>query len=235
MRCSVIIRPPSTSSSITKGHKRIAGIFKADDIQGILRHKGYVKALQEAGIIARVQDVPGVVRVFDCFTRNNTVYIIMEFIEGETFAEYAAKKGPLKWQELWRRIRPVGVALGRLHRLNLVHRDISPDNIMIRKDGDAKLIDFGAARYSTGEKSKSLDVVLKHGFAPMEQYSRRGRQGPFTDVYAMAATYYYAITGKVPPDAVDRMSEDELQLPSEFGVNIREDTEQVRSILSVRV
>ncbi len=85
----------------------------------------------------------------------------------------------------------------------------------------------GAARNSTGEKSRSLDVILKHGFAPKEQYTRRGRQGPFTDVYAMAATYYYVISGKVPPDAIERSNQDELLLPSARGVAIRGDTEDV--------
>ncbi len=169
-----------------------------------------------------------IVSIHGYFEENGTAYFAMEYLEGRNLKQYMEEYGgPLPVHEANRILLPVMEALDWVHSKGIVHRDISPDNIVIKKDGAAKLIDFGAARQSTGEKSKSLDVVLKHGFAPMEQYSRRGRQGPFTDVYAMAATYYYAITGKVPPDAVDRMSEDELIPPGALGVKIRKNTEQV--------
>jgi len=165
---------------------------------------GKWKALEEARIIARVQNVSNVVGIYDCFGLNNTVYIIMEFIEGETFAEYAAKKGPLKWQELWKRIRPVGVALGRLHRLNLVHRDISPDNIMIRKDNDESiLLDFGAASGAVAAGQVSV-TALKDGYAPIEQYQRGAEINGRADEYAWSATIWYMLTGSKPPSAVQR-------------------------------
>ena len=97
---------------------------------------------------------------------------------------------------------------------------MTPDNIYITNDGTVKLLDFGAARYSLGDKSRSLDVVLKHGYAPREQYSRHGRQGPYTDVYALGATFYYALTGRLPPDSIDRQDEDEFILPSSLGVKL---------------
>ena len=189
---------------------------------------GKQQFLAEAETLAEFVGNEHIITIRDRFEANGTAYFAMEYAEGVDLKRYMEQKGgPLRIYEANRILLPIMEALQWVHSKGIVHRDISPDNIMIRKDGNAKLIDFGAARYSTGEKSKSLDVVLKHGFAPVEQYSRRGRQGPFTDVYAMAATYYYAITGKVPPDAVDRMSEDELQPPSALGVNIKEDTEQV--------
>jgi len=172
-----------------------------------LFESGKWKALEEARIIARVQNVSNVVGIYDCFGLNNTVYIIMEFIEGETFAEYAAKKGPLKWQELWARIRPVGVALGRLHRLNLVHRDISPDNIMIRKDNDESiLLDFGAASGTIAAGQESV-TALKDGYAPIEQYQRGAEINGRADEYAWSATIWYMLTGLKPPNALQRKAQ----------------------------
>ena len=189
---------------------------------------GKQQFLAEARTLAEFVGGEHIVSIHGYFEENGTAYFAMEYLEGRNLKQYMEDHGgPLPVHEANRILLPVMEALDWIHSKGIVHRDISPDNIVIKKDGAAKLIDFGAARQSTGEKSKSLDVVLKHGFAPMEQYSRRGRQGPFTDVYAMAATYYYAITGKVPPDAVDRMSEDELILPSALGVKIRKSTEQV--------
>ena len=150
----------------------------------------------------------------------------MDYIEGPALDRYMAQfGGRLGVREAKHLLLPLMDALEDVHRKGIVHRDIAPDNIIITGDGMARLIDFGAARYSTGEKSKSLDVVLKHGFAPMEQYARRGRQGPWTDVYAMAATFYYAITGKVPPDAIERVQDDTLVAPSTLGIRIDDATE----------
>ena len=184
--------------------------------------------LDEARTLASFVGNEYIVSIHSYFEENGTAYFAMEYMDGLNLKQYMEHKGRLL--EVWeanRILLPIMEALDWVHSKGIIHRDISPDNIMIKRDGNAKLIDFGAARYSTGEKSKSLDVVLKHGFAPVEQYSRRGRQGPFTDVYSMAATYYYAITGKVPPDSIDRLGEDELKKPSEFGVRIRKETEAV--------
>ncbi len=189
---------------------------------------GKQQFLAEARTLAAFIGNEHIVGIHTFFEANGTAYFAMEFVEGVNLKKYMEQYGgPLPVHEANRILLPIMEALDWVHSKGIVHRDIAPDNIMIKRDGTARLIDFGAARYSTGEKSKSLDVVLKHGFAPYEQYSRRGRQGPFTDVYAMAATYYYAITGKVPPDAVDRMDDDELVPPSAVGASIRRNTEQV--------
>ncbi len=184
--------------------------------------------LEEARTLAAFVGNEHIIKILSFFEENGTAYFAMEYIEGETLKQKLEKsQKPLTVQEANQYLLPIMEALDWVHSKGIVHRDISPDNIMIRTDETAKLIDFGAARISTGEKSKSLDVILKHGFAPKEQYSRRGRQGPFTDVYAMAATYYYAITGKIPPDAIDRSQEDNLIPPGVLGVKIRGDTEAV--------
>ena len=168
---------------------------------------GKHKALEEARIIARVENVSNVVGIYDCFSRNNTVYIIMEFIEGETFAAYAARKGPAKWQEIWPRIRPVGVALGQLHQLNLIHRDISPDNIMIRKDnGESVLLDFGAASNTVAEGQENV-TALKDGYAPLEQYQDRAAINGRADEYSWSATLWYMLTGNRPPNALQRKAQ----------------------------
>ena len=182
--------------------------------------------LEEAKTLAAFIGNEHIVRVHSYFEENGTAYFTMEYVDGLPLDKYMATKGGrLSVEEASRLLLPLMDALSTVHEKGIVHRDIAPDNIIIEKTGGAKLIDFGAARYSTGEKSKSLDVVIKHGFAPKEQYTRRGRQGPWTDVYAMAATFYYAITGKVPPEAIDRIDEDDLVAPSVLGVKISDGAE----------
>lgn len=122
---------------------------------------------------------------------------------------------------------PVMDALDAVHKEGIIHRDVTPDNIFITSGGGVKLLDFGSARYSLGDKSRSLDVVLKAGYAPKEQYTRRGRQGPYTDVYSLAACLYSAVTGYLPPESLDRADEDDLVLPSTRGVSIPQAVEDV--------
>ena len=172
---------------------------------------GKQQFLSEARTLSEFVGNEHIINIHGYFEENGTAYFAMEYMEGKTLKQVMEESGrPISVQQANRYLLPIMEALSWVHSKGIIHRDISPDNIMIRKDGEAKLIDFGAARYSSGEKSKSLDVILKHGFAPKEQYTRRGRQGPYTDVYAMAATYYYAITGRVPPDAIERSVEDEI-------------------------
>ena len=176
--------------------------------------------LNEAKTLAEFIGNPNIVRVYSYFEENNTAYFVMEYVQGTSFQDYLKDRGKISWQEAKWILFPVMEALAAVHRKGIVHRDVTPDNIYITRDGQVKLLDFGAARYSLGDKSRSLDVVLKHGFAPKEQYSRHGRQGPFTDVYALGATFYFAITGRIPPDSIDRQDEDDLILPSSLGVKI---------------
>ena len=187
---------------------------------------GKEQFLAEAKTLAEFIGNDHIVRIYSYFEEYGTAYLAMEYIDGESLDKYLRRfGGRLSVERANELLIPVMEALDWVHSKGIVHRDIAPDNIIVTKDGRAKLIDFGAARYSTGEKSKSLDVILKHGFAPKEQYIRRGRQGPFTDVYAMAATYYYAITGKIPPDSIERMDEDELIPPTTLGVKLSEKAE----------
>lgn len=177
--------------------------------------------LQEAQTLAEFIGNEGIVRIHSYFEENGTAYFVMDYIDGQSFDDYIKEKGgKLDVEETQNILIPVMDALESVHSKGIVHRDVTPDNIYITNDGKVKLLDFGAARYSLGDKSRSLDVILKHGFAPKEQYTRRGKQGPFTDVYSLAATFYFAITGKRPPDSVERLDEDDLVPPSNLGVNI---------------
>ena len=186
--------------------------------------------LQEAKTLAEFIGNVNIVRIHSYFEENGTAYFVMDYIEGKSFDEYIKERGgKISVEEARNILVPVMDALGIVHSRGIIHRDVTPDNIFITNEGTVKLLDFGAARYSLGDKSRSLDVILKHGFAPKEQYTRRGKQGPFTDIYSLGATFYFAVTGKRPPDSVDRLDEDDLIPPSNLGVNITE--YQERAIL----
>ena len=177
--------------------------------------------LQEAETLAKFIGNENIVRIHSYFEENGTAYFVMDFIEGTSFDEYLKQRGgKIPFDEAAKILIPVMDALSAVHSQGIVHRDVTPDNIYITNEGVVKLLDFGAARYSLGDKSRSLDIILKHGFAPKEQYTRRGKQGPYTDVYALGATFYFALTGKRPPDSVERLDEDDLVPPSSLGVEI---------------
>ena len=183
--------------------------------------------MEEARTLAEFNGDPHIAGIYRFFEENGTAYFAMEYVDGLPLDHYAKLHGgKLSPEETNRLLLPLMDSLSRVHARGIIHRDIAPDNILVQRDGTAKLIDFGAARYSTGEKSRSLDVMLKHGFAPFEQYARHGRQGPYTDVYAMAATWYYTVTGRMVPDAMDRKSRDTLQAPSSLGIAISPRTEK---------
>lgn len=189
---------------------------------------GLERFLDEARILAKFIGNPNIVGVRSYFQENGTAYFTMDYIEGVSFKTYLREHGGrIDWQDAARILLPVMEALEAVHREGLIHRDVTPDNIYVVGDGGVKLLDFGAARYSLGDKSRSLDVVLKPGYAPKEQYIRRGKQGPYTDVYSIAACFYAAVTGYLPPEALERMDNDELVLPSTYGVKLPSALEDV--------
>ncbi len=167
---------------------------------------GLSKFLDEAKRLAKFQNEPGIVRVFDGFMQNKTAYLVMEFLDGETLAACLRRETVIPEDEAVRLIRPVMKSLQVVHAAGILHRDIAPDNIFLTKHGEVKLIDFGASRYATTSYSRSLTVIIKPGYSPEEQYRSRGDQGPYTDVFSLAATLYKMMTGKTPPDALERRS-----------------------------
>ena len=184
---------------------------------------GLDKFLQEARTLAQFEGHPNIVSVRDFFKANGTAYFVMSYVEGITLQKYLSERGgKLPANQTFGIIMPVLDALQAVHGADVLHRDISPDNIYINQRGQIILIDFGAARQAIGEKGRSLSIILKPGYAPEEQYRSKGIQGPWTDIYAVAATIYHLLTGQQPPEALERLSEDNLVPPSQMNVEIGE-------------
>lgn len=180
---------------------------------------GLSKFYEEGQALYRFRDHPNVVKMVEYFQANGTGYIVMIYIEGRTFKEHLhLKGGKISYTDALAPLSLVMNALQDLHSAGILHRDISPDNIYLEDGGGVRILDFGATRYAMGEQSRSLSVVLKPGYAPEEQYRSRGKQGPWTDIYALGATFYRAIVGQVPPESMDRLQLDDLVPPSRLGV-----------------
>ena len=171
---------------------------------------GLERFLDEARTLARFQH-PSIVRVHHFFEAHSTAYIAMDYVEGETLSAHLDRKGPLREAELKGILYPLLNALAVVHGADFLHRDIKPGNIVLREaDGSPVLLDFGAARQAIGAKSRSVTSIVTPGYAPIEQYSSRGRQGAWTDLYALGGVCYRALTGQVPEDATDRVRHDPL-------------------------
>lgn len=189
--------------------------------------KGKSGFLSEARILAKFSSDSNIVAVRDFFEENNTAYIVMEYLEGITLKEYISKNGMMSFENASSMLLPIMDSLSKIHSLGLIHRDISPSNIMITKDGSIKLLDFGATRNISGVDEKSLSVMLKPGYAPEEQYRSKGVQGPWTDIYALCATFYKMVTGVTPDDAMNRLFSDEVKSPTLINPNITDDVSTV--------
>lgn len=182
---------------------------------------GISRFLVEAQNMAKFSTHTNIVNVYDFFEEHHTAYIVMEFLNGVSLKQYVnSMNGRMETGQAIEIISSVCDALKDIHKEGIIHRDISPDNIFICEGGKVKLFDLGAARFSTGEEEKTLSVILKPGFAPPEQYRSKSKQGPWTDVYALAATLYRIVTGVVPEESVNRIVEDNLLAPNEIDPSI---------------
>ena len=191
-------------------------VFAGKDEQSFLL--GRDRFFREAQKVARFDNNPGVVSVKNCFLENGTAYIIMEYISGINLGTYAAQRGgKLGFQETLQLLKTPIQTLEELHRYSTYHRDISPENLMLSKTGTVKLIDFGSAMESDSEK-KTRVLMVRSGYSPVEMYSSTGKDGPYSDVYSMAATIYKLITGVTPPAATERLNADSLVRPTMLGV-----------------
>lgn len=186
-------------------------------------YRGGMKSfLEEAMMLSAVGALPSVVSVKDYFEANGTAYLVMEFVDGVPLHQIVTQRGKMAAKELLPKLPELLADLDTLHKAGVIHRDISPDNIILMPDGKLKLLDFGSAR--SIQDGKSMTVLLKAGFSPVEQYQSRG-QGPWTDVYALASTIYYCLTGVIPPSAADRLDEDHLQKPNTLGAGLTQEQE----------
>lgn len=190
--------------------------------KGDFFERGLERFVDEARRLGKFWGMSGIVGVKDYFRENKTAYIVMEFAEGQTLKELLGHQpqGRLPAAQVFEMMRPVMDALEAVHAAGIIHRDISPDNLMVDPKGNVRLLDFGAARNFLAAGEKSLSVMLKPGYAPEEQYRSKGVQGPWTDVYGLCATMYRAITGQVPEESLDRLESDTLKWPSQSGIAI---------------
>ena len=193
-------RTPGTSAVIWTGSEQARTELR----------DGMEMVLKEARKMVKVEEVPGVVKVRELFRENNTAYIVMDYVEGETLKDRLRKVGPMPWGQAKKIFLPVIRTMESVHRAGIIHRDLSPDNLMLTPGGAVKVLDLGAAKDITVNTGTSSMPVAKSGFSPLEQYGQQGGSGPYTDVYALAATLYYTLTGKAPLSALDRINKDQL-------------------------
>lgn len=165
--------------------------------------------LNEAKTLAKFEN-PSIVRIYRFFKENGTAYIVMEYCQGGCLIDIISKDKPMDEQELKKIITSIVNGLQRVHKEGILHRDIKPDNIMFRSNGSAVLIDFGAARQAIGDQSRKVTTIITPGYAPLEQYSSKGKIGPWSDIYSLAAVAYLCITGEKPPDIMNRLHDDTI-------------------------
>jgi serine/threonine protein kinase len=181
---------------------------------------GVKKFVEEAKALEKLREHPGVVKCFDFFNGNGTAYLVMELMEGRNFLEFLQEHGgKIPFDMTVGILVPVMDALREVHSAGMLHRDLAPDNIFITNNRQVKLFDFGSTRLAIREQTQNLGDH-KPGYTPREVYSGGGNQGPWTDIYSLAATMYRALTGQPPPAALDRLDKDLLLPPSRLGVKI---------------
>lgn len=200
------------------------------------RYERGLKSFQsEAQRLAKLGSIEGVVNVFDVFAANGTAYIVMEYLSGETVAQMVEGRKFLGFGKTMNIIVSVLKSLKNVHNAGVIHRDISPKNIIKTKEGKIVLIDFGAAKPTTLAMSRTASLVLTQGYAPIEQYDNNLSQGTWTDVYAVAATMYYMLTGVTPDSANSRLVSDTLVPPSELHPGLPDKLDDImKNALAVR-
>ena len=220
LEMKVAIKEYYPSGAVSRRQGETSLLWSSSAVSSAGRQNAYNDFLKEARKMARIDQIPSVVRVRDTFVENETAYIVMDYVEGETLKTRLKRDGVLTYSACYAMLRPMMEDLQKVHQLGIIHRDISPDNIMIQKDGSVKLLDLGAAKDLSKKSDGLSQLVTKNGFSPAEQYMDSGKIGPWTDVYALCATIYYACYGKLVPQALERLDQDTLtfDLPAKEAI-----------------
>lgn len=200
-------------------------------------HRGRIRFLKEAQDVARFQSEPNIVSIYDYLEENDTAYMVMEYLHGCTLKQYIREHGGrLDTGHILHICLSVLDALAVVHKAGMIHRDISPENIFICEDLTVKLIDFGAAKQVYLDGEQTMSVVLKPGYAPPEQYAKKDKQGPWTDIYALGATLYFAATGEKPEESFGRVLEDTIKPVCEVNPEIpRAMSQVIMRAMSVKI
>ena len=188
---------------------------------------GAEKFKNEAEILSGLGDNTDVIKVFGTFGENGTIYYVMEYVHGITINEYTQKYGKISEGQALHMAVSIAVTFGHIHSKNIIHRDLSPNNILLTADGKVKLVDYGNARHFFPEGENSMTVAVKHGYAPLEQYQRHGNQGPWTDIYSLGTVLYYALTLVSPNDPMTRLADD-----SEFQSLLSENSQHLAAVIN---
>ena len=200
-------------------------------------HRGRIRFLKEAQDVARFQSEPNIVSIYDYLEENDTAYMVMEYLHGCTLKQYIREHGGrLDTDYILHICLSVLDALAVVHKAGMIHRDISPENIFICEDLTVKLIDFGAAKQVYLDGEQTMSVVLKPGYAPPEQYAKKDKQGPWTDIYALGATLYFVATGEKPEESFGRVLEDTIKPVCEVNPEIpRAMSQVIMRAMSVKI
>ncbi|NCO33299.1 MAG: serine/threonine protein kinase [Armatimonadetes bacterium] len=191
-----------------------SGILTPVDFQTLKQ-----RFLEEADILRKFLH-PNIVDVYGCFEENNTAYMVMEYLKGKPLSKLLEERGKLPETEAVGYVNKLSVALEEVHKTGLIHRDIKPENIIVTDDGRVVLLDFGSARAYAAGKTKRMTALVTAGYAPLEQYAEMATRGPFTDVYALAATLYHLLTGQMPPTATDRANGVAVTPPQQLSPDV---------------
>lgn len=224
--CAVKEYMPSEYSTRSGGTQNIVP-FSDEKARFVFSH-GRDKFMEEAKTLLKLRNNPIVVDILDYFTQNNTAYLVMEYLDGQDLRKMARTSGGKLDPDFAKMVFvTIASSLMEIHRMNILHRDLSPENIIVTSNGRIKLIDFGAARNFVSTQNKGMSILLKPGFAPPEQYNAKGTQGPWSDVYALCATFYTLVSGKPLVDALFRYRGEQQPSLASLGSPVTKKTSDV--------